>query len=87
MSEKMPWQMTRTEWNREVEKAKINFSGCGGQGRYGMGRATTAKGMEGRSGIERLRFLRCNIPDRVVEGLQIPAGYDDVLRLHNLVAE
>jgi hypothetical protein len=76
---KKPWEMTREEWQAEVERAKINFTGTGGDGRFGMGRATNARGMEGRTGIERLRFLRCGLPDEVIEGMQIPAGYDRVV--------
>jgi hypothetical protein len=75
---KQPWEMTREEWLREVNAAKINFTGTGGEGEYGMGRVTKEGNFN--TGVDRLRFLRDNLPDHHdVEGLQYPADHQEVV--------
>ena len=48
MSEKMPWQMTRTEWESEIQKAQDSWGGW----------KTSRHEMAAR-----LRFLRCGLLD------------------------
>jgi hypothetical protein len=67
---KQPWQMTRDEWNREVEATQINFSGCGG----------TRSDSQKIAALARRRWLRMDLPDwDAGDGLMVPACYEQVI--------
>jgi hypothetical protein len=79
---KEPWQMTASEWGKEFDKTKADWTG--GQdtgGAAGMGRSTSEKGLGNRAkaNFARQDFLKMGLKDRDVEGLKIPARHADVI--------
>lgn len=62
-----PWEMDRADWNAAV--AAIGVPHGGDRSAH----AITAR-------IAARRRLRMGLPDRLCDGLPIPAQYDDVIR-------
>ncbi len=80
--QKQPWQMTRAEWEKEFDKTRADPQGYATE-LGGMGRATSENGLRARRSTAKARqdFLKMNVPDECIHGLQIPARHYDVVRL------
>ena len=76
---KEPWEMTKAEWDLELDDAKINFTGTGGSSAYSMGMGRRTKNFD-TGGLDRRQYLRMKLPDKFSEGLQIPANHYDVIK-------